>query len=70
LAVTGTQYRIAQELPPTAQFRSGRFGETTLSLLHGTIAAGVTASTIILAMSLGFIVAKMIVDYLGIGTGL
>jgi len=45
-------------------------GETTLSLLHGTIAAGVTASTIILAMSLGLIVPRMIVDYLGIRHGL
>jgi len=44
------------------QIAGGR--ETTLSLLHGTVAAGVTASTIILAMSLGFIVPKMIFDYL------
>jgi hypothetical protein len=40
-------------------------GETTLSLVQGTIAAGVTASIIILAMSLGLITPKMIVDYLG-----
>jgi uncharacterized membrane protein YjjB (DUF3815 family) len=40
-------------------------GETPLSLLQGTIAAGVTASIIILAMSLGLIVPTMIVDYLG-----
>ena len=40
--------------------------EPTLSLIYGTIADGVTASTIILAMSLGLIVPKMIVDYLGI----
>jgi hypothetical protein len=40
-------------------------GETTLSLLHATISAGVIASTIILAMSLGLIIPKMIVDYLG-----
>ncbi|HYU12002.1 MAG TPA: threonine/serine exporter family protein [Stellaceae bacterium] len=40
-------------------------GETTLSLLHGTIAAGVTASTIILAMSLGLIGPKRIADHLG-----
>jgi len=38
--------------------------DTTLSLLQGTIAAGVTASIIVLAMSLGLIVPKMIVDYL------
>ena len=39
--------------------------ETTLPLLQGTISAGMTASIIILAMSLGLIVPKMIVDYLG-----
>jgi uncharacterized membrane protein YjjP (DUF1212 family) len=39
--------------------------ETALPLLHGTISAGMTASIIILAMSLGLIVPKMIVDYLG-----
>jgi len=39
--------------------------EPTLSLIYGTIADGVTASTIILAMSLGLIVPKMIIDYLG-----
>lgn len=44
------------------QIASG--GETTLSLLQGTIAAGVTASIIILAMSLGLIVPKTIIDYL------
>jgi uncharacterized membrane protein YjjP (DUF1212 family) len=38
--------------------------DTTLSLLQGTIAAGVTASIIVLSMSLGLIVPKMIVDYL------
>jgi uncharacterized membrane protein YjjP (DUF1212 family) len=38
--------------------------ETTLSLIQETISAGITASTIILAMSLGLIVPKMIVDYL------
>jgi uncharacterized membrane protein YjjB (DUF3815 family) len=38
-------------------------GETTLSLLQGTIAAGVTASIIVLAMSLGLIVPKMIIDH-------
>jgi uncharacterized membrane protein YjjP (DUF1212 family) len=39
--------------------------ETTLPLLQGTISAGMTASIIILAMSLGLIIPKMIVDYLG-----
>jgi hypothetical protein len=34
-------------------------------VLHGTIAAGVTASTIILAMTLGFLVPKTLVDYVG-----
>jgi uncharacterized membrane protein YjjP (DUF1212 family) len=39
--------------------------QTTLSLIQGTISAGMTASIIILAMSLGLIIPKMIVDYLG-----
>jgi len=39
--------------------------ETPLSLIQGTISAGMTASIIILAMSLGLIVPKLIVDYLG-----
>lgn len=39
--------------------------EPTLSLIYATIADGVTASTIILAMSLGLIVPKMIIDRLG-----
>src|SRR6202140_86797 len=39
--------------------------QTTLSLIAGTISAGMTASIIILAMSLGLIIPKMIVDYLG-----
>ena len=38
--------------------------QTTLSLIEGTISAGMTASIIILA-SLGLIIPKMIVDYLG-----
>jgi uncharacterized membrane protein YjjP (DUF1212 family) len=36
----------------------------TVALLSGTIADGVTASTIILAMSLGLIVPKLIIDYI------
>jgi uncharacterized membrane protein YjjP (DUF1212 family) len=39
--------------------------ETTLPLLQGTISAGMTASIIILAMSLGLIIPKMIIDHLG-----
>jgi uncharacterized membrane protein YjjB (DUF3815 family) len=39
--------------------------ETTLPLLQGTLSAAMTAAIIILAMSLGLIVPKMIVDYLG-----
>jgi uncharacterized membrane protein YjjB (DUF3815 family) len=38
--------------------------QATLPLISGTIADGMTASTIILAMSLGLIVPKMVVDYL------
>jgi uncharacterized membrane protein YjjP (DUF1212 family) len=39
--------------------------ETTLSPIQATISAGMTASIIILAMSLGLIIPKMIVDYFG-----
>jgi uncharacterized membrane protein YjjP (DUF1212 family) len=39
--------------------------EPTLSLIYGTFADGVTASTIILAMSLGLVVPKMTIDHLG-----
>jgi uncharacterized membrane protein YjjP (DUF1212 family) len=39
--------------------------QTTLSLIQETISAGMIASIIILAMSLGLIIPKMIVDYLG-----
>jgi uncharacterized membrane protein YjjP (DUF1212 family) len=35
------------------------------ALMGGTLSAGITASTIILAMSLGLVVPKMIVDYFG-----
>jgi uncharacterized membrane protein YjjP (DUF1212 family) len=38
--------------------------EATLSLIQGTISAGMTASIIILAMSLGLIIPKMLVDHL------
>jgi uncharacterized membrane protein YjjB (DUF3815 family) len=38
---------------------------TTPALLQGTVAAGMTAAIIILAMSLGLIVPKMVIDYLG-----
>ena len=37
--------------------------EPTLQLISGTIAAGMTAAIIILAMSLGLIIPKMVVDY-------
>jgi uncharacterized membrane protein YjjP (DUF1212 family) len=43
--------------------------EATLSLLQATISAGIGASIIILAMSLGLIVPKLIVDYLGDRSG-
>jgi uncharacterized membrane protein YjjB (DUF3815 family) len=39
--------------------------EPTLPLISATIADGMTASIIILAMSLGLIIPKMIVDHLG-----
>jgi uncharacterized membrane protein YjjP (DUF1212 family) len=38
--------------------------EPTMQLIGGTIMAGMTATIIILAMSLGLIIPKMIVDYL------
>jgi hypothetical protein len=38
--------------------------QTTLTLISGTIADGMTALTIILAMSLGLSVPKMVVDHL------
>jgi len=39
-------------------------GEPTLSLIQGTVSAGMTASIIILAMSLGLIVPRLVIDYL------
>jgi uncharacterized membrane protein YjjP (DUF1212 family) len=39
--------------------------EPTMQLIGGTISAGMMAAIIILAMSLGLIIPKMIVDYLG-----
>jgi uncharacterized membrane protein YjjP (DUF1212 family) len=44
------------------QFVGG--SEPTMQLIGGTISAGMTATIIILAMSLGLIIPKMIVDYL------
>ena len=38
--------------------------ETTLALIGGTISAGMTALIIILAMSLGLIIPKLIIDYI------
>jgi uncharacterized membrane protein YjjB (DUF3815 family) len=38
---------------------------TTLALIDGTVADGMTALTIILAMSLGLIIPKMIIDRVG-----
>jgi uncharacterized membrane protein YjjB (DUF3815 family) len=37
--------------------------ETTLALIAGTMSAGMTALIIILAMSLGLIIPKLIIDY-------
>jgi hypothetical protein len=45
------------------QIASG--AETTLELISATIADGMTAMMIIFAMSLGLIVPKLIIDYLG-----
>jgi uncharacterized membrane protein YjjP (DUF1212 family) len=39
--------------------------ETTMTLLQDTVSAGTTASIIIVAMSLGLVVPKMIIDYFG-----
>ena len=39
--------------------------EPTLQLISSTIADGMIATTIILAMSLGLVIPKTIVDYLG-----
>ena len=38
--------------------------EPTLQLISGTIAAGMTAAIVVLAMSLGLVIPKMVVDYL------
>jgi hypothetical protein len=46
-----------------AQLADG--SHTTLELISATIADGVTALTIILAMSFGLIVPKLIIDYVG-----
>jgi hypothetical protein len=45
------------------QIASG--AETTLPLIQAIISAGMMAAIIILAMSLGLIIPKRIVDYLG-----
>jgi uncharacterized membrane protein YjjB (DUF3815 family) len=37
--------------------------ETSLTLIAGTISAGMTALIIVLAMSLGLIIPKLIIDY-------
>ena len=39
--------------------------QTTLPLIAGTISTGTTAAIIILAMSLGLIIPKLVIDYLG-----
>src|ERR1700738_3421051 len=43
----------------------GSGSQTTLQLISATVGDGMTASVIILAMSLGLIIPKMIVDHLG-----
>jgi uncharacterized membrane protein YjjP (DUF1212 family) len=53
-------FRMASGL---VQIASG--AETTLELISATIADGMTAMMIIFAMSLGLIVPKLIIDYLG-----
>jgi uncharacterized membrane protein YjjB (DUF3815 family) len=39
--------------------------DTTFDLIQGTVSAGMTALIIILAMSLGLIIPKLIIDYVG-----
>jgi uncharacterized membrane protein YjjP (DUF1212 family) len=51
-------FRMASGL---VQLTSG--SQTTLEVIRGTIADGVTATTVILAMGLGLIVPKLLVDY-------
>jgi len=53
-------FRMASGL---AQIAGG--SEPTLQLISGTIADGVVATTIMLAMSLGLVIPKTIVDYFG-----
>ena len=62
---------VVSMMPGVFLFRMGSgleqilHGQATLQLIVGTISDGITAASIILAISLGLIVPKLIIDYFG-----